>query len=286
MIRLTPTPHIDALIDLAFAEDIGVGDVTTEALIPPGHIVEAEIIARRPLVLCGAPLAERLLWRYGPEAPSVTWAAPDGAAVEAGAVVGRLSGALDHTLVVERPLLNFMQRMSAVATLTRRFVQATAGTSAQIVCTRKTLPGWRALDKYAVRIGGGRNHRGSLDSGILIKDNHLAAAGGIAAAVRQAKAVAPHPLRVEVEVEDFEGLEIALEAGADVILIDNFTPAQAAKAVEIARAAKTQALIEASGGVDLETVAAFAQAGVDLIAIGALTHSAQAVDLSIEVVQR
>ncbi|MFN3198614.1 MAG: carboxylating nicotinate-nucleotide diphosphorylase [Bradymonadia bacterium] len=275
-----PTPHIDALIDLAFAEDIGVGDVTTEALIPPTVTATGALIARSPLTLCGIPLAERLLWRYGPGAPAVRWTVADGAQVEGGTVVGHLEGPLDHVLVVERPLLNFMQRMSAVATLTRRYVEAVQGTSAQVVCTRKTLPGWRALDKYAVRIGGGRNHRGALDSGILIKDNHLAAAGGIAVAVEQARARAPHPLRIEIEVEDLQGLEVALEAGADVVLIDNFTPEQAAEAVAQARG---RALIEASGGVDLSTVAAFARAGVDLIAIGALTHSATAVDLSLEV---
>lgn len=285
MHRLMPTPHIDALIDLTLAEDIGVGDVTTEALIPPGRSASGEILAKQPLVFCGAPLVDRLLWRYGPGAPTIEWAAQEGDAVTPGVVVARVEGPLDHTLVVERPLLNFLQRMSGVATLTRHYVEAVAlaNAKAKVVCTRKTLPGWRALDKYAVRVGGGRNHRGALDSGILIKDNHLTAAGGIAAAVKRAKDSAPHPLRIEVEVESLEGLEEALGAGADVVLIDNFTPEMAAKAVQQAQG---RALIEASGGVALDTVTAFAQAGVDLIAIGALTHSAKAVDLSLEVVER
>ncbi len=280
MHAFTPTPHLDALLDLTLAEDLGVGDFTG-ALVPADAIARAEIQAREPLVLCGAPVVERLLWRFGPGAPAVTWQARDGDALEKGAVVGHLAGSLRTLLALERPLLNLLQRMSGVATLTRRYVDAIAGTGARLVDTRKTMPGHRLLDKYATRVGGAFNHRSALDGGVLIKDNHLAACGGVAAAVERARAVAPHSLRIEVEVEDLEGLDAALAAGADVVLLDNFTPELAATAV--ARA-KGRALMEASGGVDLNTVRAFAEAGVDLIAVGALTHSARAVDLAVEVV--
>ncbi len=280
MTVFTPTPHVDALIDLAFAEDIGVGDVTGEALIPPMATAEMVLLAKSDLVFCGAPIADRLLWRYGPMAPMVQWVVEEGAVVAPGTVVGRLKGLLSHMLIIERPLLNFLQRLSGVATYTRQYVEKVAGTGAHIVDTRKTLPGYRALDKYATRVGGARNHRSALDGGILIKDNHLAAAGGVEAAVAKARAVATHALRVEVEVETLDGLDAALAAGADVIMLDNFTPDRVRIAVE--RAAD-KALIEASGGITLDTVRAFAEAGVDIIAVGALTHSAPAVDISAEI---
>jgi nicotinate-nucleotide pyrophosphorylase (carboxylating) len=178
-------------------------------------------------------------------------------------------------------MLNFLQRMSGVATQARCFVDAVAGTRARIVDTRKTLPGWRVLDKYAVRVGGAHNHRAALDGGVLIKDNHLAAGGGITRTVRRARADAPHVLRIEVEVESLEGLAEAIAAGADVVLIDNFTPAQAAEAVALAAG---RVILEASGGITLANVRAFAEAGVDVISVGALTHSVIAADLALEVV--
>jgi nicotinate-nucleotide pyrophosphorylase (carboxylating) len=282
MTVFTPTPHVDALIELALAEDIGCGDVTGEALIPAMATAEMVLLAKSDMLFCGAPIVDRLLWRYGPMAPTVKWAANEGDRVEAGTVLARLRGLLQHMLIVERPLLNFLQRLSGVATHTRRFVDRVEGTRAHIVDTRKTLPGYRALDKYATRVGGARNHRAGLDGGILIKDNHLAAAGGIAAAVATVRAVATHTLRVEVEVETLDGLDAALAAGADVIMLDNFTPEAVCVAVERAGDA---ALIEASGGIDLETVRAFAEAGVDIIAVGALTHSAPAVDISAEIIR-
>ena len=190
MTVFTPTPHVDALIDLAFAEDIGVGDVTGEALIPPMATAEMVLLAKSDLVFCGAPIADRLLWRYGPMAPMVQWVVEEGAVVAPGTVVGRLKGLLSHMLIIERPLLNFLQRLSGVATYTRQYVEKVAGTGAHIVDTRKTLPGYRALDKYATRVGGARNHRSALDGGILIKDNHLAAAGGVEAAVANARMTA------------------------------------------------------------------------------------------------
>lgn len=278
--ELTPTPHLDALIDLALAEDLGCGDATA-ALIPADATATMVIEARAPLVVCGAPVVDRLLWRYGPGAPRIEWTARDGDRVEAGAPLAHLTGRLRTLLTLERTALNFMQRMSGVATLTRRYVDAVAGTAARIVDTRKTVPGWRLLDKYATRVGGAHNHRPALDGGVLVKDNHLRAAGGVTGAIEAARRGAPHTLRIEVEVEGFEDFDAALAAGADVILLDNFTPAQVADAVK--RAADHPALIEASGGIDLSTVRAFAEAGVDLIAVGALTHSAVAVDIAAEI---
>ncbi len=273
---LYPDPNLDALIAVALAEDLRTGDVTSEALIPADATGRARIEARHRLVLCGQPLVQRLLERWGPGV-EVSWCAEEGAWVEG--VVGHLEGRMRDILAVERTLLNFMQRMSGVATHTRAFVEAIEGTGARMVDTRKTLPGHRVLDKYATRVGGATNHRAALDAGILIKDNHIAAVGGVGEAVRRARAAAPHCLRIEVEVEDLPGLDEALEAGAEVILIDNFTPAEAAAAVQ--RVAG-RAMVEASGGITLETARAYAEAGVDLLAVGALTHSAPAVDLALE----
>jgi nicotinate-nucleotide pyrophosphorylase (carboxylating) len=190
-----------------------------------------------------------------------------------------LAGRARSLLGAERAALNFLQRLSGVATLARRFVRAVEGTRAAIVDTRKTAPGWRALDKAAVRSGGARNHRADLASGILIKDNHVAACGSVAEAVRRARARAPHGLRVEVEVSTAAALDEALAAGAEIVLLDNVSPDEARA---LASRAAGRALVEVSGGVTLETVRAYAEAGVDLISVGALTHSAPAVDLSLE----
>ncbi len=278
--EFVPTPHLDALLDLALAEDLGCGDVTAAALVPAEAMAVMRIEARQRLVLCGSPVVDRLLWRFGPGAPSISWTAAEGDLVDAGTPLARMTGRLRTLLAIERTALNLLQRTSGVATLTRSFVDAVDGTAARIVDTRKTLPGWRMIDKYATRVGGAANHRMALDGGILIKDNHLEAAGGVAAAVKAARANAPHSLRIEVEVEDVAGLDAALDAGADVVLLDNFTPAQVKQAVE--RAAG-RAIIEASGGITLDTVRAFAEAGVDLIAVGALTHSAPAADIAAEI---
>jgi nicotinate-nucleotide pyrophosphorylase (carboxylating) len=277
---LWPTPHLDILLDLALAEDLGQGDVTSELTIPAGTRGRGVLEARERLVLCGRPVVERLLARYGADAPTAFWAAADGDVVEAGRPVAHFEGGMREMLVLERTMLNFLQRMSGVATQARRYVDAVAGTRARIVDTRKTLPGWRVLDKYAVRTGGAFNHRAALDGGVLIKDNHLAVGGGITETVRRARANAPHVLRIEVEVETLEGLDAAIEAGAEVVLIDNFTPELAAEAV---RRARGRVILEASGGIHLGNVRAFAEAGVDVISIGALTHSVPAADLALEV---
>lgn len=278
--EFVPTPHLDTLLDLALAEDLGCGDVTAAATVPARAMAVMRIEARARLVFCGAPVVDRLLWRFGPGAPAINWTVSDGDTVEAGAPLARLTGRLRTLLALERTALNLLQRMSGVATLTRAFVDAIEGTGARIVDTRKTVPGWRMLDKYATRVGGAANHRVALDGGVLIKDNHLQAAGGVAAAVKAARQHAPHALRIEVEVEDLPGLDAALDAGADVVLLDNFEPAQVKAAVE--RAAG-RAIIEASGGITLGTVRAFAEAGADLIAVGALTHSAAAADIAAEI---
>jgi nicotinate-nucleotide pyrophosphorylase (carboxylating) len=278
---LWPTPHLDTLLDLALAEDIGQGDVTSELTVPASARGRAALEARSALILCGRPVVDRLLVRFGAGAPTVEWHAEDGDHLAAGTNVAHFEGSLRHLLVLERTMLNFLQRMSGVATQARRYVDAVAGTRARIVDTRKTLPGWRVLDKYAVRVGGAHNHRAALDGGVLIKDNHLAAGGGITQTVRRARADAPHVLRIEVEVESLEGLAEAIAAGADVVLIDNFTPAQAAEAVALAAG---RVVLEASGGITLANARAFAEAGVDVISVGALTHSVIAADLALEVV--
>jgi nicotinate-nucleotide pyrophosphorylase (carboxylating) len=204
----------------------------------------------------------------------------DGDAFKRGTVIASLAGPAAALLTGERVALNFLQKLSGIATLTQQYVQAVRGTRARVVDTRKTVPGFRALAKYAVRMGGGHNHRGGLDDGILIKDNHIVAAGGIANAVRRAREGAPHPLKIEVECTTLVEVDEALTAGADIILLDNMTVKQMAGAV---RRINHRALVEASGGVTLETIRAIAETGVDVISVGALTHSAPAVDLSMDI---
>lgn len=272
------TPTVEALIALALEEDLGRGDVTSEAIFGPGETSAGQIIAKEPLVLAGLTVAAAVFRRVD-GAVRFSPRSEEGQALGSGAVVATVEGPTRSLLAAERTALNFLQQLSGVATLTRRFCEAVAGTSARICDTRKTTPGWRALDKEAVRLGGGVNHRADLAAGILIKDNHVAAAGGVEAAVARARARAPHSLRIEVEVTSRAQIEGALAAGAEVILLDNFAPAEVAAAVE--QIAK-RALVEVSGGMNLETVRAFAAAGPDLISVGAITHSARAVDLSLE----
>jgi nicotinate-nucleotide pyrophosphorylase (carboxylating) len=275
--RLAPSTH--ALIDLALDEDLGRGDPTSEAIFPPGARAAGAIVAKQELVLSGLAVARAVFARVDPQI-EVLVKHEDGERLRPGEAAAAVSGAARSVLGAERTALNFLQRLSGIATLTRRFVDAVAGTRAQIVDTRKTAPGWRALDKAAVRDGGGRNHRADLASGILIKDNHVATCGSVAEAVRRARAGAPHTLRVEVEVSGAGALDEALAAGAELVLLDNVSPAEARALVE--RTAG-RALVEVSGGVTLATVRAYAEAGVDLISVGALTHSAPAADLSLEI---
>ncbi len=273
------TPAVEALIALALEEDLGRGDVTSEAIFSAEATAAGDIVAKEPLVVAGVDVASAVFARVD-GATRVTVRAGDGARVDKGAVVMRVEGRTRALLSAERTALNFLQRLSGVATLTRRFVDAVAGTRARIVDTRKTTPGWRALDKQAVRAGGGGNHRVDLAGGVLIKDNHVAACGGVKSAVERARAHAPHALRIEVEVTELAQIDEALAARADIILLDNFDPPKVARAVAHIAG---RALVEVSGGVTLETVRAYAEAGPDLISVGALTHSARAVDLSLEV---
>jgi nicotinate-nucleotide pyrophosphorylase (carboxylating) len=272
------TPAVEALVALALEEDLGRGDVTSEAIFAACDTSSGQIVAKEPLVVAGVALAAAVFARVDRETRFVA-RLEDGARADKGAIVAVVEGRTRGVLSAERTALNFLQRLSGVATLTRRFVDAVAGTRARIVDTRKTTPGWRLLDKEAVRAGGGANHRVDLAAGVLIKDNHVAACGGVKQAVERARARAPHSLRIEVEVTAIAQIEDALAAGADIVLIDNFVPADVARAV---KQIAGRALVEVSGGVNLETVRAYAEAGPDLISVGALTHSARAVDLSLE----
>ncbi len=260
-------------------EDVGHGDLTTQLTVPQDAQGRGVILAKETGVLAGIEAA-RLVFHEVDPTLRFTALKADGDRLEPVQAVARIEGRLASILTAERLALNLLQRLSGIATLTRKYVEAVAGTQARILDTRKTTPGLRALEKYAVRVGGGHNHRFGLFDGILIKDNHIAAAGGVRAAVTRARARAPHGLRVEVEVTTLAELEEALEAGADVILLDNMDLPTLRQAV--ARAAG-RARLEASGGMTLERVRAVAETGVDFISVGALTHSAKALDLSLEI---
>lgn len=273
-------PRIDQLIDLALEEDAGLGDVTSRAIFPAKHRSRAFIEAGHELVICGLEVAERVFARVDPEL-KVTLVKRDGERVKKGAAVLRVAGPTAALLTAERTALNFIQRLSGVATLSRKFADAVAGTGVRIVDTRKTTPGYRALEKYAVRCGGCFNHRSSLGEHVLIKDNHIAAAGSLTKAVKLARAAVPHLAKIEVEAKTLREVREAVRAGAEVILLDNMTPAQIREAVSAIAGA---AMVEVSGGVRLETLREFALPGVDVISVGALTHSAPAADLSLTLV--
>lgn len=263
-------------------EDVGAGDATTEAVIPPDVRAAGWIVAREACVVAGLDLA-RAVFEELDGATRVETAVRDGEPVPAGGRLARLAGRAAVLLTGERLALNLLQRLSGVATITRRYVDAIAGTGASISDTRKTTPGLRLFEKRAVSLGGGRNHRLGLHDGVLIKDNHAAAAGGVAAALRAARAASPG-LPIEVEVDSLEQLDEALDGGADAVLLDNMTPEQTAAAVARVRARPRGAdcWIESSGGITLRNVRAYAEAGVDTISVGALTHSAPAVDIALD----
>jgi nicotinate-nucleotide pyrophosphorylase (carboxylating) len=270
------SPHVDRLIRTALEEDIGPGDVTTAATVAPGTPARAELVAKEDFLLAGIGVARRV-FELLDEQVAFECLVEDGLAVKRGEVLAWLKGDAASLLQGERVALNLLQRLSGVATLTAQFVKETAATGATIVDTRKTTPGLRALEKYAVRVGGGGNHRMALYDGVLIKENHVVAAGGISTAVTRARRHAPHTLKVEVEVRNLQEVAEALEAGADILLLDNMDLAQLRAAVELVGG---RALTEASGGVNLDTVRAIAETGVDLISVGALTHSYRSVDIS------
>jgi nicotinate-nucleotide pyrophosphorylase (carboxylating) len=267
------------LVERALAEDLGPGDATSAAVLAPDARGEAVVEARQPLVVCGLAVAEAVFAAVDPTLETRReWS--EGEARERDLVVLRVRGNLRAILAAERTALNVLQRMSGVATWTRRFVHAVEGTGCRILDTRKTLPGWRVLDKYATAVGGAANHRSGLYDAILIKDNHVAAAGGVGAAVRAARAAAAPGLRIEVEVESAAQAEEALAAGAEWLLLDN-RPLEELRA--LAARFRDRAVLEASGGVTLANVAAIAATGVHFVSVGALTHSAPAADLALEV---
>lgn len=274
-----PDSAIARIAAEALAEDIGRGDLTTQATVPPDVRGIAELRFRVPGVVCGLPVAAAVFRQLDPD---VAFAAlvREGERLALPATVARIEGRAAALLTAERVALNLVARMAATATLTRRYVDAVAGTRAQILDTRKTTPGLRALEKYAVRVGGGRNHRLGLDDGILIKDNHLRIAGSVAAAIARTHRAAPPGIRVEVEVETLDELREALAAGADMILLDNMPPALMREAVVLVAG---RVPLEASGGVTLETVRAIAETGVDFISAGALTHSAGSLDIALDI---
>lgn len=271
-------PQVDAIIDLALNEDIGTGDITTLSTIPADKTAHGRFIAKEDMVICGVPLAAQIFAKVDPTIV-FTPAFEDGAKVRKGDIIATVTGNAQNVLTGERTALNFMQRLTGIATRTAAAVAEVAGTSAKITDTRKTTPGLRVLEKYAVRVGGGTNHRFNLADGVLIKDNHIAVSGGIQKAVERARATIPHTLKIEVEVETKEQLAEAIEAGADIIMLDNMTNEQMRECVEIVHG---RALVEASGNMGEKKLREVAETGVDIISIGALTHTVKAADISLK----
>ena len=277
-------PAVGRLIELALDEDLGRGDVTSDAIFGSHESAQAIILAKSELVLSGLDVAMAVFQSVDARL-STTPLFPDGSSIHPHTQVMRMEGPIRSILAAERTALNFLQRLSGIATLTRRYVHAVAGTSARIVDTRKTAPGFRFLDKRAVRHGGAHNHRADLGSGVLIKDNHVAAAGGVGEAIRRARAYAPHTVRIEAEITALEQVSEALAAGVEILLLDNMSPELVRESLLRLPPASDprRPLVEVSGGVSLATVRAYAEAGADLISVGALTHSVIAADLSLEV---
>ena len=270
---------IEEFIQLALKEDIGPGDITTDNLVSPSVRGRGVIVAKQPLVIAGLGVAEKV-FRVLDSEVGFDARYRDGDSVSAGSTVVRLQGTLGALLKGERTALNFMQRLSGIATQARDFAAAVEGSGVKLVDTRKTTPGWRSLEKYAVRVGGAHNHRMGLYDGVLIKDNHIAVAGGIAAAVSKARRAVSHLVKIEVETSTLAEVDEALAAGADIIMLDNMDLDRIREAV--ARINR-RALVEISGGVTRDRLKALAGTGVDLISVGALTHSAVAVDLSMRI---
>ena len=279
--RLSPK-QIEEVVDRALAEDLGLGDATTEAIIPPGLHARGSIVARQPGILAGTQIVAAVFLRVDPSL-HVDLLLQDGTRLAPGTEVVRVEGEATSILKAERTALNFLQHLSGIATVTSSYVEAVSGLPVRIVDTRKTTPGLRLLEKYAVTVGGGHNHRLNLADGILIKDNHLAAlaAAGMTLddAVARAMQNAPHSLNVEVEVDTLEQAEEALAAGAGILLLDNMSLEDMRHVIEMARG---RAVIEASGGITVDRVRAVAEVGVDLISVGALTHSVPALYLALD----
>lgn len=270
---------MERVVAAALAEDIGDGDITTEAVVPLGAWASAVVVAKETGVLAGLPIAQAVFHQIDSDL-EFRGICPEGSPVERGAHVLSVEGSARSILTAERTALNFLQRLSGIATAASAYVSACAGTNARIVDTRKTAPGLRALDKYAVRIGGASNHRAGLYDGVLIKENHIRAGGGIGPTIAAARRRAPHTSKVEVECDTLQAVREALEAAADIILLDNMSTEMMAEAVSIIRG---RALVEASGNMALDRIAEVATTGVDLISVGALTHSVVALDLSLQI---
>lgn len=276
---------IDQAVSRAIEEDLSSGDLTSEACVPSSSVAAAVAIARHPMIACGGQVFRRAFQLIDPNT-TVESLVDDGARVDAEARLWRVTGSARSLLMAERVALNFVQRMTGVATLANRYVSALPeGAATRIADTRKTTPGLRAFERYAVRTGGAHNHRDDLGSAVMIKDNHIVASGGIAAAVARARARAPHTCRVEVEVTTLAELEEALSASADIVMLDNMDDDTVGRAVARCRAAGTPPrgpIVEVSGGITLERIPRLAAAGVDVISVGALTHSAPSADISLE----
>ena len=271
---------VEPQIRAALAEDMGrAGDITSELTIPAGQTIEARLVARKPGRIAGLIAAEMAFHLAGPAVHFET-ATPDGSHAATGALLATISGPARAILTAERVALNFLGHLSGVATATAALVDAVDGTSARIVCTRKTLPNLRVLQKYAVRCGGGFNHRFGLDDAVLIKDNHIAAAGGIGPVLERVRAGLGHMVKIEIEVDTLAQLEEALSLRADTILLDNMTPEELKRAVATT---KGRAVLEASGNVTLQSVRAIAESGVDYISSGAITHSAVSLDIGLDI---
>lgn len=268
--------QIDKIIDNALAEDIHTGDITTLSVLRKPRRMRARLVAKEPMVLAGIEVAERVFSRID---AGIAFNAEfsDGDRLAKGDVIARMEGNAASLLQGERVSLNLLQRMCGIATQTAAYVKELEGTGARVVDTRKTTPGLRVLEKYSVRVGGGTNHRTGLYDGVLIKENHIAAAGGIIEAVSAARSYIAHTLKIEVETENLDQVAQALQAGADIIMLDNMGLEEMTKAVQLIG---KRALVEASGGVNLQTIRSIAQTGVDIISVGALTHSVRATDIS------
>lgn len=279
---MVPPRHlVDEIIRLGIQEDIGHGDLTTNCCIPAGLCVTAHVIAKSPGVVCGIHIAEMVFKSLD---PGIDWEpiASDGDVITGGReILAKLSGSAQSVLSGERLALNLMQRMSGVATLTRKYVDLVRGTSARIVDTRKTTPGLRVLEKYAVTVGGGRNHRTGLFDAVMIKDNHIRACGSITAAVNAVKNAVGHTTSIEVETTNLDEVEEALQSGVQIILLDNMDLTHMREAVRLVAG---RALTEASGGITIETVRSIAETGVNVISVGALTHSVVSMDISLDIV--
>jgi nicotinate-nucleotide pyrophosphorylase (carboxylating) len=274
--------QVDALIRLALDEDVGTGDQTTLATIPADAVREATVRAKAALVVAGMPFFARVFALLDATVV-VTPLVAEGTPVEAGTLLARVHGPARSLLTGERTALNILQRLCGTATLSRCYAGALEGTPTRVTDTRKTTPGMRLMQKYAARMGGAANHRFGLDSGVLIKDNHIAACGSLTAAVARARAAAPHLLKIEVETTCLAEVDEAIAAGADVIMLDNMSDADTAEAVRRVRASARPALTEASGNMTLERLPSVAATGVDFVSVGALTHSAPAADIAMDI---